>query len=173
WANPFDVGDVERLAPGVMDDGPWEPSNGEKSFELRTAGIEGDDSDGVLSSVANIKLSPGRIKGERVRAGAEKVTWFQSSPNGFDQLIGAGIDHAEGISGGIGDYQVPSFRREGHRRGVETCGDLGEDLIGSQINDCDRAFIGDESLGVNPHQGAAPGRADDAGGVRPAPTPVA
>ena len=51
--------------------------------------------------------------------------------------------------------------------------DFGRDLAIDQVDDRDRAFVGDVSDRIDSHQGAASGRASDAAGVGPATAPIA
>src|SRR5512133_770495 len=94
-AGALNVGHADGPARIVERDGSREPAYGDEALELGFSWREIDYCHGVLGAVANEERFARAIEGQGVGAGAEEVGRVLPGPDGFDDLIAAGVDDAQ------------------------------------------------------------------------------
>src|SRR6516162_8060955 len=156
--DPLDVGHIKFVSRPIVKNGSRVPTHRNQTLQLRFFWRKTDDSHCVLGSITNKKSLTRIIKRQRVRTGPEQIAGILARPDCLYYLVIPKIEHTYGIAGGVGYHQEPVIGRQSHRARVQTHLHLGFHPIVLQIDNGNRAFVGDETRRIHPDQCAATGR---------------
>src|ERR1019366_3044711 len=98
----LDIGDVERLPFGVVNDRAGEPAYRDQAEQPRLAGVEVEYRHGILCAVADEQPLARSVEGHRVRLGAEEVRRTLPRAYGFLHPLAARVNHTQRVAARLG-----------------------------------------------------------------------
>src|ERR1035441_5679839 len=104
--------------------------DGNETEPFCLAGLEAEESDGVLRAVANEQRLAGSIEGQRVGLRTEQICGILPCANRLDDLIRARVDDVQGVAAGVGHDEPAFVWRKRQRTGVKA-GQGGWLIVGS------------------------------------------
>jgi hypothetical protein len=113
WRHAFDVGHIERATPRSQASAPGYQPVGAKPRNAKLPGLKAMTPTAFCEPLRQTAISARLVKSQGVGAGAKEVARILPRANRFDHFVRLGVNHTQGVAGGVGHHHAFAAGRNG------------------------------------------------------------